>query len=135
MGNDHSQDDDTPGRKHPPEGATYEIGYCKPPASTQFKPGQIGNPKGRKKKQKLDLRREIVEAGEEVAEGVSMLERAIRGEVNEAAKGSTKHARLVFNRALKHRFVEKYIAPGNIEWMDTPGEWGDILRTYRHERE
>ena len=27
----------------------YEIGYGKPPKSTRFKPGQSGNPKGRKK--------------------------------------------------------------------------------------
>ena len=27
----------------------YEIGYARPPKSTRFKPGQSGNPKGRKK--------------------------------------------------------------------------------------
>ena len=27
----------------------YAVGYCKPPANSQFKPGQSGNPKGRKK--------------------------------------------------------------------------------------
>ena len=27
----------------------YEIGYGRPPKSTRFKPGQSGNPKGRKK--------------------------------------------------------------------------------------
>lgn len=27
----------------------YEVGYCKPPKHTQFKPGQSGNPKGRPK--------------------------------------------------------------------------------------
>ena len=29
--------------------APYEIGYCKPPKHTQFKPGQSGNRKGRPK--------------------------------------------------------------------------------------
>ena len=28
----------------------YEVGYCKPPKDTQFKKGQSGNPKGRRKK-------------------------------------------------------------------------------------
>lgn len=30
-------------------GASYEVGYGKPPASTRFQPGQSGNPKGRPK--------------------------------------------------------------------------------------
>ena len=30
----------------------YEVGHCKPPKHTQFKPGQSGNPKGRPKKDK-----------------------------------------------------------------------------------
>ena len=28
----------------------YEVGYCKPPVATQFKPGQSGNPAGAKRK-------------------------------------------------------------------------------------
>ena len=28
---------------------TYEVGYCKPPRHTQFRTGQSGNPKGRRK--------------------------------------------------------------------------------------
>ncbi len=31
------------------EPQAYEVGYRKPPRSTQFRPGQSGNPKGRKK--------------------------------------------------------------------------------------
>jgi hypothetical protein len=30
-------------------GTTYEVGYCKPPVHTRFKPGQSGNPSGRPK--------------------------------------------------------------------------------------
>ena len=29
------------------EDAPYEIGYCKPPKHTRFKPGQSGHPSGR----------------------------------------------------------------------------------------
>jgi hypothetical protein len=28
----------------------YEVGYCKPPVATRFKPGQSGNPAGAKRK-------------------------------------------------------------------------------------
>jgi hypothetical protein len=31
---------------------TDKVGYCKPPAKTRFKPGQSGNPRGRKKGRK-----------------------------------------------------------------------------------
>ncbi len=31
----------------PAEGATYEVGYRKPPAASRFQPGRSGNPKGR----------------------------------------------------------------------------------------
>ena len=30
-------------------GASYEVGYCRPPVHTRFKPGQSGNPSGRAK--------------------------------------------------------------------------------------
>lgn len=30
----------------------YEVGYCKPPSSTRFRPGVSGNPKGRPPKRK-----------------------------------------------------------------------------------
>ena len=35
--------------------ATYTVGYCKPPQATQFKPGQSGNPSGRKRRQKTSI--------------------------------------------------------------------------------
>jgi hypothetical protein len=44
--------------------AEYEVGYGKPPKSTQFKPGQSGNPKGRSrgsKNLKTDLAEELSE--------------------------------------------------------------------------
>ena len=36
-------------RKKRRPGARYRIGYCRPPKRTQFKKGQSGNPKGRRK--------------------------------------------------------------------------------------
>ena len=41
-------------RKPPrdPGDAPYEIGYCKPPKHTRFKPGQSGHPSGRPRGQR-----------------------------------------------------------------------------------
>ena len=36
---------------HPKE-TTYEVGFCKPPVHSRFKPGQSGNPSGRPKNSK-----------------------------------------------------------------------------------
>src|SRR5215471_1204281 len=41
---------DQKNRLQPPSSSTdYEIGYCKPPKTSQFKTGRSGNPKGRPK--------------------------------------------------------------------------------------
>jgi hypothetical protein len=44
--------DDTPQDRAPKPKPTYEVGYCKPPAASRFKPGRSGNPKGRPKSAK-----------------------------------------------------------------------------------
>ena len=38
-----------------PSETSYQTGYCKPPASSRFTPGQSGNPKGRPKGAKSKL--------------------------------------------------------------------------------
>ena len=40
-------DDDDPDDRG--NGASYEIGYCRPPVATRFQPGVSGNPSGRRK--------------------------------------------------------------------------------------
>src|SRR4051812_44465237 len=42
-------------RPLPPEAATYEVGYKKPPKENRFKPGQSGNRNGRPKGKKRGL--------------------------------------------------------------------------------
>ncbi len=51
--------------------ATYEVGYGKPPRHSRFKPGQSGNPKGRKRGSKSTgtLLREILDEKVVVREG------------------------------------------------------------------
>lgn len=69
--------------------ARYEIGYKKPPKSTQFQPGQSGNPNGRKKGTKgmKTLARETLTAKVSVR----------------TADGTKKMARI---EALMHKFIE-----------------------------
>ena len=44
--NDSLDGDDACGHTN---GVDYEVGYCRPPVHTRFKPGQSGNPSGRVK--------------------------------------------------------------------------------------
>jgi hypothetical protein len=40
------------GTDEPINGAPYQVGFCKPPLHSRFKPGQSGNPSGRPKNSK-----------------------------------------------------------------------------------
>jgi hypothetical protein len=80
----------------------YEVGYGKPPKANQFKPGQSGNPKGRKKgslnvatmMQKLMTELvTVVEKGQERT--MPMIEVVLRRVVNKAATGDLKAIPLV----------------------------------------
>lgn len=80
----------------------YEVGYGRPPKATQFKPGQSGNPKGRKRKPKsvraqlqgiLANKVSITEQGRQ--KRLSMEEVILRTLVNKAAKGDLRAAELV----------------------------------------
>lgn len=48
-----------------PDGKDYEVGYCKPPKSGQFKPGVSGNSKGRPKLIK-DFNSDVLEEMQEI---------------------------------------------------------------------
>lgn len=39
----------------------YEVGYGKPPKANQFPPGRSGNPKGRAKRQGIDIAKRLTE--------------------------------------------------------------------------
>ena len=82
----------------------YEVGYKKPPRTTQFKPGQSGNPRGRPKKAAtaadlfLKQARKIVSVtiGNQPRR-VSMLEAIVMKHTNKAASGDPKSTALVLN--------------------------------------
>ena len=77
--------------------ASYEVGYAKPPRHTRFKPGQSGNPKGRKRASKSTgtLLREILNETIVVREGgrekkLTRKEAWLRQTMNGALKGDAK---------------------------------------------
>ena len=75
----------------------YEVGYGKPPQHSRFKPGQSGNPKGRKKGARgfKTLVKEVIEEKVQVrtATGstkMTRLQAALNQCANQAAKGDIK---------------------------------------------
>lgn len=56
----------------------YEVGYRKPPKSTQFKPGQSGNRKGRPKG-RLNF---VTELEDELAERLTVQENGVRKRIS-----------------------------------------------------
>jgi hypothetical protein len=76
----------------------YEVGYGKPPKSTQFKKGKSGNPKGRPKASKNvgkaledTFYRKITVSENGVHRELTMLEAIFRQVVNGAVKGEIRH--------------------------------------------
>jgi hypothetical protein len=81
---------------------TYDVGYAKPPVSTQFKKGQSGNPAGRArgKANLATVLERAISAGVVVNEGgrrttKSKLEVAVTQAVNKAANGDLKALNIV----------------------------------------
>lgn len=75
----------------------YNIGYGRPPKSSQFKPGQSGNPAGRKRSQPtmVDILRQILNERVEVQingerKKLKKHELLIRGIVNRAVNGEVR---------------------------------------------
>jgi hypothetical protein len=84
----------------------FEVGFGKPPRSTQFKPGQSGNPAGRPRgaknfataiEQELDARVTVTENGRR--RRISKLEVVAKHLVNKAAGGDLKAIPLLLNEA------------------------------------
>lgn len=82
----------------------YEVGYGKPPKRHQFKPGQSGNPKGRKKDARntrsmlTDILNERVPVkinGKE--KSVLTSELLLRAQTRRAAQGDPKSFKLIFD--------------------------------------
>ncbi|QDC37746.1 DUF5681 domain-containing protein [Sphingobium fuliginis] len=79
----------------------YEVGYGKPPAATRFKPGQSGNPNGRKPKPKAETKlkpvlKNVLEEPVKIGgRSYTPMEVMVRNLVNKAMKGDDRAIRAV----------------------------------------
>jgi hypothetical protein len=90
---------------HKDNGPAYEVGYRKPPAATRFKPGQSGNPKGRRKgsrnirtftQEELDRRQWVMVDGKKRL--LSNREILVIQQINKARKGDSKAFRTLMEQ-------------------------------------
>jgi len=79
--------------RRPAKDEPYEVGYCKPPKHTQFKPGQSGNGKGRPRGQR-NLRTAVRDA---LQEKVTIRE----GDRTRSVPRMDAIVRVTFNNALR----------------------------------
>lgn len=94
-----------------------QVGYCKPPKHTRFKPGQSGNPRGRPRKSRdiqamikreLDQPIAVKEGGRELR--LSKREALIKQLVNRAVSGDAKAMQFVLTHLEKHKDIEPFTA-------------------------
>ena len=90
-------------------GGGYEVGYGKPPKHTRFKPGQSGNPKGRRKRSKnlrSVLREALFKTVTVIENGqlrtMTRMEAMVTGLVAKGLKGDIRATESVFRLANQH---------------------------------
>lgn len=88
-----------------PEAKKSDVGYGRPPRAHQFKPGQSGNPKGRKKgvKNLSTILQEVLQQKVRLTEHgrirkITVLEAAVRRVAEDSLKGNIKSIAFLFNR-------------------------------------
>jgi hypothetical protein len=115
----------------------YEIGYGRPPKKTQFKPGQSGNPKGRKRKPK-SLQAQMQRAAAKkvrINEGgkaklLPLQEVIIRSIVNKAAKGDLRAASFVFNVLQSPEFADTDVISQNTLSSEDQAMFEQVMKQF-----
>jgi hypothetical protein len=102
----------------------YRVGYGKPPKESQFKKGQSGNPRGRRKDSKnsgtllanaLDEIMSIKEGGQ--SKTITKRAAIYKQVVNKAVQGDIRAIRLVFEGSgkLEKEYPERFTADAELE--------------------
>jgi hypothetical protein len=86
-----------------------DVGYGRPPRANQFKPGQSGNPKGRKKGVKNEatillglLQQQVALNDRGKKRNITLLEAVLRRVIEDGLKGNIKSAAFLLNRYHMH---------------------------------
>jgi hypothetical protein len=122
----------------------YAVGYKKPPKATQFKKGQSGNPRGRRKAASVEDIRTVIEdvLAQEVPariggrdRSISKLEATLRRQVAQALAGKRKAVLWLFKQAQKAGLFTR-LTPihKGIILVEPSGDEGRIVRAFHAER-
>lgn len=92
----------------------YQVGYGRPPRHSRFRPGQSGNPKGRRKKHRPDHNIDLLSVLSQrvlIREGdrkryITKLEAFFQSLVNRAATGDAKASTILLPLLLQLRIIK-----------------------------
>jgi Family of unknown function (DUF5681) len=111
----------------------YEVGYCRPPKDTRFRPGQSGNPTGRRKSGKTigERLRELMSSKVKVTEQgrtrrMSRVDVMLRHSADEAMRGDHRALRLLME--FSHRYGAE--VGGTVRSEEITSEDFEILSDY-----
>ena len=95
-------------REQEPTVNNYQVGYGKPPKATRFKPGQSGNPAGRKKNAKSlktivqnVAKKKVSVRSENGTKKISQLQALVEKTMHDALRGDAKARSETFNSWIK----------------------------------
>ena len=115
--------------RRPGKDAPYEIGYCKPPKHTRFKPGQSGNPQGRPRGQRNfgtavrdAANRKITMREGERTRNVSKMDGIIEVTLNKALQGDFKAVAAFIQFARCAGLTDEKLEPSSTESISAEDE-------------
>jgi hypothetical protein len=122
----------------------YEVGYGRPPKATRFKPGQCGNPKGRKRKETIDdlriLTERILDEPIKVREGrgcrtMTRLEWTFQAHKLNALRGNSKAIRTLLKLARKTGMFSQAKRESLMVITEPTGDRAKILSMFHREQD